>query len=442
MISVVLKQVFDLILAIYAPIVTIIFGLALRKRRDLLYWLFSAIFISIGTMVYYFRWWDTTFEVIGYVFYTIASIFIVSAVYIEYFDTFKKEIGQDESNIDTGDLLLSITPYTLVIVSLQLCLMVLLVVGMIMSLRIYKKKKTPTHLFLFVTVIFAWSSTQSDFLFNFGLFGMSELSYVSNFCLYTVLMSTAFVALIEDRLVKSEKKYREVFNRADFYKDLFVHDINNFLQSLEFSLEIFQNYLKEPQKVEKFQELIKLLKGEVARATSLTLSVKKLYEIDTGTVEIIPTDLCMALQGAIINTKTTHPAEKINIKVKSSQSKYTVQANDLLFIVFTSIISNAIKYNDNTEKVIIISIEPEEKDDKKYIRLEFIDNGIGIPDKIKNSIFMRIYEKPKDYYRIGMGLIFVREVIESFHGYIWVEDKVKGDYKKGSKFIMMIPQSL
>lgn len=436
------KPVFDLIIAVYATTVTVIFGFAVKQRRDLFYWLISAIFLSFGTNIYYYRWYDPIFEIIGYVFYTIASTFIVTAVFIEYFDTFGKKKLQNESNVGMGNLLMSIAPYTLVIISLQLAMMVLMVCAMIMSLRIYHEKRTPTHVFLFLTVIFAFSSLHTDLLFNFGIFGMSELSYVSNFCLFTILMATAFVATIEDRLLESEKKYREAFNRADFYKDLFVHDINNFLQSLEFSLEIFQNYLKEPKRVEKFQELIKLLKGEVARATSLTLSVKKLYEIDTGTVEIIPTDLCMALQGAILNTKTTHPTENINVKVKSSESKYRVNANDLLFIVFTSILSNAIKYNDNVEKEILITIAPKEKEGKKYIQLEFIDNGIGIPDKVKNSIFMRIYEKPKDYYRIGMGLIFVREVIENFHGYIWVEDRVKGDYKKGSKFIMMIPQSL
>ena len=427
------KQVFDLAIAIYALMVAIAFSFAVRKRRDLLFWLFSAISLSLGACLYSLRWFNTIFEIFGYFGYTGASIFIITAVFIEYFDTFKKE--EDQSNI-----LLSLTPFTLVLISMQFLMMGIGICAMFMSIRIYKKKKTPTHIFLFLTVIFAFLSLLADFLFNFGVFGSSEMSYMSNFCLFTILLATAFVALIEDRLLKSEKKYREAYNRADFYKDLFVHDINNFLQSLEFSLEIFQNYLKEPQKTEKFQDLINLLKGEVARATSLTLSVKKLYDIDTGVIEIVPTDLCMALKGAIINSKATHQSENFNVKVEFEQSNYTVRANDLLFIVFTSIINNAIKFNNNLEKEIIIQITSVEKEGKKHVKIEFTDNGIGIPDNVKQSIFMKIYEKPKDYYRIGMGLIFVREVIDSYQGSIWVEDRVEGDYKQGSKFIMLIPQ--
>lgn len=37
---------------------------------------------------------------------------------------------------------------------------------------------------------------------------------------------------MEQQLKKSEKKYMEAYERAEFYKDLFAHDITNILQAI------------------------------------------------------------------------------------------------------------------------------------------------------------------------------------------------------------------
>jgi len=36
--------------------------------------------------------------------------------------------------------------------------------------------------------------------------------------------------------------------------------------------------------------------------------------------------------------------------------------------------------------------------------------------------------------------LFVKKIIESYDGEIWVEDRVKGDHLKGSNFILLIPE--
>ena len=42
---------------------------------------------------------------------------------------------------------------------------------------------------------------------------------------------------------------------------------------------------------------------------------------------------------------------------------------------------------------------------------------------------------------MGIGLSLVKTIIDSYEGKIWVEDKVKGDYTKGSNFILLIPET-
>ena len=42
---------------------------------------------------------------------------------------------------------------------------------------------------------------------------------------------------------------------------------------------------------------------------------------------------------------------------------------------------------------------------------------------------------------MGIGLSLVKKIVEIFNGMIWVEDKVKGDYSRGSKFILLLPKA-
>ena len=41
----------------------------------------------------------------------------------------------------------------------------------------------------------------------------------------------------------------------------------------------------------------------------------------------------------------------------------------------------------------------------------------------------------------GIGLSLVSRILEIYNGKIWVEDKVKGEYSQGSKFVVLIPEA-
>jgi signal transduction histidine kinase len=113
----------------------------------------------------------------------------------------------------------------------------------------------------------------------------------------------------------------------------------------------------------------------------------------------------------------------------------------LLEDIFRIILSNGIKYNDSATKEISIKISKELKDFGANIRIEFIDNGIGISDSMKKNLFQPVYKKNRDFKRIGLGLLLVNEVIGSISAKVWIEDKILGDYTKGSKIVLIIPEA-
>ena len=98
-------------------------------------------------------------------------------------------------------------------------------------------------------------------------------------------------------------------------------------------------------------------------------------------------------------------------------------------------------YNENLKKEILIKISRKSKKKIRYIKFEFIDNGIGISNKRKEVIFKETFSKEKGSKGMGFGLTLVRKIIESYKGKIWVEDRVEGDYTHGSNFVFLIPEA-
>ncbi|HDZ17850.1 MAG TPA: HAMP domain-containing histidine kinase [archaeon] len=66
--------------------------------------------------------------------------------------------------------------------------------------------------------------------------------------------------------------------------------------------------------------------------------------------------------------------------------------------------------------------------DVNYVKLEFMDNGIGVQDSKKEGIFLEGYKELKGGKGMGIGLSLITKIIKLYNGKIWVEDRTKGDY--------------
>ena len=119
-----------------------------------------------------------------------------------------------------------------------------------------------------------------------------------------------------------------------------------------------------------------------------------------------------------------------------------VKANELITDVFENLLINAIRHNQNSLVEILIKFSRVVKDGVNCIKLEFIDNGIGILPEMKEKIFQRGQIEKKDSIGLGLGLTLVKKIIRIYDGQIWVEDKVSEDHSKGSNFIIILPEEI
>ena len=125
----------------------------------------------------------------------------------------------------------------------------------------------------------------------------------------------------------------------------------------------------------------------------------------------------------------------INKKVLSG---YKVIANGLLSDVFSILIGNAVKHSTGP-LIVNVFLDKTLLDGDYYCRVRIEDNGPGILDEHKESVFTRFQKGAQKNSGRGLGLYLVKTLVEDFHGIVWVEDRISGDRTKGARFVVMLP---
>lgn len=96
--------------------------------------------------------------------------------------------------------------------------------------------------------------------------------------------------------------------------------------------------------------------------------------------------------------------------------------------LFRNLITNAIKYNDKTEKIIEIGSLASHPDVPEDAYIFYVaDNGIGIDENFFQDvfrIFKRLNDEDDSVKGTGAGLTFVKKIVERHNGQIWIESKL------------------
>lgn len=230
-------------------------------------------------------------------------------------------------------------------------------------------------------------------------------------------------------------------DHADLYKDIFTHDINNILQNIQSSLELSSLYLNNPEKLSTVKELYGIIKEQVSRGSKLITNVRKLSTLQDSKFMIRALEVNSVLKESIKFIQHSFQTRTIDIKVPLYKDDYHVLGNELLLDVFENILLNAVRHNSNTNVQIDTKINREIVEGKNFIKMEFIDNGEGIQDIRKDAIFLRGTLEKSSNGGMGLGLSLVKKTIDRYNGKIWVEDRINGDYTKGSNFVILIPEA-
>ncbi len=252
---------------------------------------------------------------------------------------------------------------------------------------------------------------------------------------------TSAVATIFDitRQKSAENELIEAKAQSEMYLDLMGHDINNLNQAGIGYLELALDAIHSKRKLES-SDLLFLDKAMEALTTSSRLidNVQKIQRSRAGGLKYNAIDLCDILTE--LKDHYSHvPERKVTIRLSTNNNCFVI-ANELIRDVFSNLIGNSIKHSSPEKPLEIdLSVKNIIVDGKALYEVSVDDNGPGIPDDLKNRLFARFQRGKTETSGRGLGLYLVKTLVEGFKGNVQVEDRVEGDYKKGSRFIVRLP---
>ncbi len=232
---------------------------------------------------------------------------------------------------------------------------------------------------------------------------------------------------------RAEIELQNTKAQLEMYNDLLGHDINNLNQIgigyLELAIETLR--LSEEDK-----EMLSKPLEALINSSKLIENVKKLQQIRIGEGRHEEMDVNLVLQD--VKKAYSNIRERAVVINYSPLPCCMVMTNELLREVFSNLVGNAIKHSTGTLE-INIGVSRVSENGREYCRAFVEDNGPGIPDTLKNKLFNRFQSGDTKVSGKGLGLYLVKMLVDDYGGRLWVEDRVPGDYSKGSRFVVLLP---
>ena len=107
--------------------------------------------------------------------------------------------------------------------------------------------------------------------------------------------------------------------------------------------------------------------------------------------------------------------------------------------MLVNLIVNAVKFTDEGEVLVTVSMGDQGASDRKELIFSVSDTGIGVPENYRQSIFEKFTQVDASTKRsvggVGLGLSICKSLVELMGGRIWLESLSGG----GSKFCFSLP---
>lgn len=210
------------------------------------------------------------------------------------------------------------------------------------------------------------------------------------------------------------------------------HELKNPLAAISLNAENI-TFIEERKTVEESAENILETAQLLLEIINNFLNLSKL-ESNMTELEFTKADLNTVISKSIEMQSSIALDKKIELVFKKKELPPIFIDTKQILIVINNFISNAIKYSNPDNKVII-----ETAIDNFFIIVSVTDFGIGIPEdeveKVFNKFFRSRNNKEKNIEGTGLGLSIVSKIIEIHKGKL----DLKSDYGKGSTFSFSLP---
>lgn len=218
---------------------------------------------------------------------------------------------------------------------------------------------------------------------------------------------------------------------------LMSHELRTPLTSINGFAELLTADESLPDQAKEFVTIIANESQRLSRMINTFLTVTKLQRKDRQEVLKIPLRLDEVVKDTIANLQPIAKKRRIRLVEQPTQRLPPVAADkSMITQAVKNLVSNAIKYSpERTTVTVSTALEAES------VRICVEDRGYGIPAEARDRVWEKFYRvvrdgQDKDEDSTGLGLSFVREVVEQHGGTVDLDSEVG----RGSKFSFTLPR--
>lgn len=193
------------------------------------------------------------------------------------------------------------------------------------------------------------------------------------------------------------------------------HDIKTPISTIQcFSKALFEGLIKDDEKKQRYYHTIYTKCGRVSDLINDLFEFVKFESVDYKPV-MIKSDFCEFIREILTEFYDEMDEKNYDLDIRIPENDIIIRFDEkIMHRAISNLICNAIKYNPNGTKLRI-----EIKETLETIILEISDNGLGIPNHIKGSIFdpfVRGDTARKTDGGTGLGLAIAKKIVEKHNG--------------------------
>ncbi|WP_348772848.1 HAMP domain-containing sensor histidine kinase [Aquimarina sp. MMG016] len=261
------------------------------------------------------------------------------------------------------------------------------------------------------------------------------LSTIKSMAILSIIFTLIIVIAYSSALSQLMQQRQISQIKTDFINNM-THELKTPIATINLALDSIKNpkISGDPEKVQRYMNMIR---EENKRMHAQVENVLRISQLEKNELNIKKErqDLHDIIEDAVTHVSLIVENREGYIKPHLGALKSMILANDShMTNVVVNMLDNAVKYSEGSPKIDIYT-----ENVKNSIVLKIRDQGVGMSKIAQKKIFEKFFrEHTGDLHNVkghGLGLTYVKRIIDDHHGQIWVESE-RG---KGSTFIIKLP---
>jgi two-component system phosphate regulon sensor histidine kinase PhoR len=254
---------------------------------------------------------------------------------------------------------------------------------------------------------------------------------ISSILLTAIIMVIFTVSIF---IIFKQKKMSEI--RNDFVSNM-THELKTPISTISLAAQMLTD-TSIPKERKNVDHLGKVVMDESKRLSVQVEKVLQMARFERGQIKLRLKELVIndLIGNVIVNFRLQLENRNGSIEFVPGEDLPNLWLDEVHFTnIIVNLLENAVKYCKIDPHIVVST-----KAFSNGLTIAIQDNGIGISKENQKRIFEQFYRVPTGNVHnvkgFGIGLSYVKTIVENFKGNITVESELN----KGSKFIIFLPK--